>query len=292
MSTLVCAMRRASGAGTERVGGRARWRGVWALVCAVLLASCRDPETAAGTALYVTTEFDPTLLLTQVRVWGSVESGPTFGPKLLPEQQDRVLHSGETVRILLGNVANGTTATVYVEGLRDRVVVAKGMGSVQVRDGYEVDVDLRLEPTSSNPTGGDGGTVDFCAGCEGCCYGGRCTSPSFNTCGSGGIACVTCDPARANACDPRGVCVCGNNPSCSGLNVDRCEGGQCKCGGSSPCGPGQECVDGTCRCTPSSCSGCCSGNTCEPGNTKDKCGKGGEACRKCNKNCTADRTCT
>ncbi|HZH77448.1 MAG TPA: hypothetical protein VEY88_15590, partial [Archangium sp.] len=153
---------------------------MWTLVCAVLLAACPDPRIASGTSLYVTTEFDPTLLLTQVRVWGSVESGPTFGPQLLPEQQDRVLHSGETVRILLGNVANGTTATVQVEGLRDRVVVAKGMGSVQVRDGYEVDVNLRLEPTSTNPPagGGDGGTGnpgDFCAGCEGCCYGGRCT---------------------------------------------------------------------------------------------------------------------
>ncbi len=295
MATLLCGMRRGAGAGTERVGGRAGWRGVLALVCAVLLASCQDRGPASGTALYVTTQFDPTLLLTQVRVWGSVESGPSFGPQLLPEQQDRVLHSGETLRILLGNVANGTTATVSVEGLRDRVVVARGTGTAQVRDGYEVDVNLRLEPTSPNPTGGDGGTTDpgdgFCAGCEGCCYNGRCTSPSFNTCGSGGIACVACDPARANACDPRGVCVCGTNPSCTGLNVDRCEGGQCKCGSSSPCGPGQECVDGTCRCTPNSCSGCCAGSTCEPGNTKDKCGKGGEACRKCNRTCNSDRTC-
>lgn len=290
---------RGSGEGAERVG----WRGVLALVCAVLLAACRDPAAAAGTSLYVTTEFDTTLLLTQMRVVGSVESGPTFGPHILPEQQARVLNSGETVRILLGNVANGTNATVNVEGLRDRVLVARGKGTAQVRDGYEVDVTIRLEPTApphntgdggtgNTPDGGGGGGGDFCAGCEGCCYNGRCTSPSFNTCGSGGIACVACDPARNDACDVRGVCVCGTGLSCEGLNVDRCVGGQCKCGSSSPCGPGQECVGGTCRCTPNSCSGCCAGNTCEPGNTRDKCGKGGEACRKCNKNCTPERTCT
>lgn len=287
MDTLVYAMMRGSGwTGGER--GRVCGRGVLALVCAVVLVSCRDPATVSGTALYVTTEFDPSLLLTQVRVWGSVDGGQTFGPHVLPEQPGRLLQSGETVRILLAEAANGAQAKVLLEGLRDNVVLARGEGTAQVRDGYEVDVTVRLTPSSTTPPD-DGGT--FCRECNGCCKQGYCTTSSFNTCGQGGIACVACDPARANACDERGVCVCGSGPACTGLNVDRCDNGQCKCGSSSACGPGQECVNGECLCTSNSCTGCCSGNTCEPGTSKDKCGNGGGACRKCDKTCSADRTC-
>ncbi|WP_395837706.1 hypothetical protein [Archangium violaceum] len=265
-------------------------RGGWmlALVCAVLLGACRDPARASGTALYVTTEFDPTLLLTQVRVWGSVEGdGSTFGPDLLPEQPDRLLYSGETLRVLLGDIANGTQAQVSIEGLRNGVVVARGQGSAQIRDGYEVDVTLRLEPaTPDNP---DGGT--FCVGCDGCCRQGVCLDRTFQTCGAGGIACVTCDEARADTCDSRGVCVCGKNPACSGVGVDRCANGQCRCGNGPACAAGQECVNGTCLCTSNSCSGCCLNNTCQQGNTQSACGKGGDVCLQCRKNCNTDRTC-
>ncbi|HEX5750835.1 MAG TPA: hypothetical protein VFZ09_31715 [Archangium sp.] len=255
------------------------------LVCAVLLlGACRDSGTASGTALYVTTEFDPTLLLTQVRVWGTVQQGEPFGPHVLPEQPARLLSSGETLRVVLGDdAANGAQAKVYVEGLRDGSVVARGESTVQLRDGHEVDVTLRLEPSTSDT---------FCLGCTGCCDNGVCTSASPETCGAGGNSCVACDPRQADTCDARGVCVCGANPACSDLTVDRCVGGQCKCGSSGPCAQGQECVQGTCRCTPNSCAGCCANNVCEPGNLKDKCGKGGEACRKCNKNCNPDRTCS
>ncbi len=187
-------------------GSRVGWRGVLGLVCAVLLASCRDPAAASGTALYVTTAFDPTLLLTQVRVGGSVEGGQPFGPHVLPEQPERLLSSGETLRVLLEDEANGVRAKVYVEGLRDNLVVARGEGSAQLHDGYEVDVTIRLEPVPPDETGGGTGTPD------------------------GG--------------------------SCSG------------------------------------CDGCCSNNVCEPGNTRDKCGKGGGPCRKCKKNCSPDRTCS
>ncbi len=285
-------MMRGAGERTGGEWGRVGWRGVLALMCAVLLASCRDPAAASGTSLYVTTEFDPALLLTQVRVWGSVDDGQTFGPHVLPEQPERLLHSGETLRILLGDTANGSQAKVLVEGLRDNVVLARGEGSAQVRDGYEVDVTVRL---GASPPPGDGGVPDggtgFCPGCAGCCMQGFCTRSSFSTCGQGGISCVACDPVRANACDERGVCVCGTGPACTGLNVDRCDNGQCKCGGSSACGPGQECVNGACRCTTNSCTGCCAGDTCEPGTSKDKCGQGGELCRKCDRTCSADRTC-
>lgn len=288
---FMCAMMREAG---ECTGGwgRAGWRGVLGLVCAVLLASCRDPAAASGTALYVTTEFDPTLLLTQVRVGGSVEGGQPFGPHVLPEQPTRLLYSGETLRVLLEDEPNGVQATVYVEGLRDNVVVARGEGSAQLRDGYEVDITVRLEPAApedpntGNPDGG------VCGGCDGCCSsGGTCSPRTFQTCGAGGSACVTCDPARADACDARGVCVCGTAPSCSSARVDRCVNGQCQCGTGGACAPGQECVDGMCLCTPNSCSGCCSNNVCAAGNTRDVCGKGGAVCLKCNKACNADHTC-
>ncbi|PTL80076.1 hypothetical protein DAT35_31265 [Vitiosangium sp. GDMCC 1.1324] len=274
-----------------RGSGEGTWAGWPVLVCTVLLLSaCRDPARASGTALYVTTEFDPTLLLTQVRVWGSVEGGDAFGPHVLPEQPERLLYSGETLRVLLGDVANGVQAKVFIEGLRNDVVVARGEGGAQVRDGYEVEVTLQLEPISEQPNGTpDGGT--FCIGCDGCCVQGHCTGTTFNTCGTGGIACVTCDPARADACDSRGVCVCGTNPACNEPGADRCVNGQCRCGSGAACAPGQECVDGACRCTANSCSGCCSGNTCEAGNTQSRCGKGGEACVQCKKGCNADHTC-
>lgn len=262
-------------------------------MCALLLVSgCRDPARASGTALYVTTEFDPTQLLTQVRVSGAVEGGQAFGPQVLPEQPERLLYSGETLRVLLGDVPNGTEAKVSVEGLRDGTVVARGEGVAGIRDGYEVDVSVRLEPVTPEPPDGgepDGGT--FCVGCDGCCVQGQCTTRTFQTCGTGGVACVTCDAVRANACDSRGVCVCGNNPACTGLGVDRCANGQCKCGTGPACGAGQECVDGACRCTTNSCSGCCSNNQCVAGNTQNACGKSGQACVKCNKSCQADRTC-
>ena len=266
---------------TER---RRAWT-LWVLGSVLLLGACRDPARAAGTALYVKAEFDPTLLLTQVRVWGDVEGGSTFGPHVLPDQPERVLHSGETVRVLLGaDTANGVRAQVHLEGLRDNTVVARGSGETQVRDGYEVDVTLRLEAV---PSGND----TFCLNCEGCCQQGFCASRSFNTCGTGGIACVACDARMANGCDSRGVCVCGASPACSSVTADRCTFGLCRCGGGQACDAGQVCVDGACRCTKESCaSGCCSGNTCEPGTNKDKCGNAGDMCRKCAR-CTANGVC-
>lgn len=257
------------------------------MVGTVLLGACRDPAKAAGTALYVTTQFDPALLITQVRVWGTVESGADFGPQVLPEQPQRLLDSGETLRVLLGDAPNGVQAQVSVEGLSDGQVVARGEASAQVRDGYEVDVTLRLEPIPTPPT--DGGDPSFCMACDGCCQQGRCTNTSVTTCGRNGAACVACDTKVANTCDARGQCACGSNPACSGTS-DQCFFGLCRCGSTAACAEGQMCVGGTCRCNPDTCAGCCSGNTCEPGTAKDKCGKGGGACLKCTK-CNPNGTC-
>jgi hypothetical protein len=285
----------------------------------LVLGACQDAATGAGTALYVTADFDPGLRLTQLRVSGTVEGGADVGPSLLPESPSRLLERGETLRVLLPDAPEGARVLLLLEGLgEDGALAARGEAEARVRQGYEVDVAVRLEPWSEPPDSGtpdggepdsgtpdsgtpdsgtpDSGTPDsgtFCMSCaDGCCRNGFCVARTFLTCGVGGVDCVACDGARADTCSPQGVCACGNGPSCTGIGVDRCEGGQCRCGSSSPCGAGQECVNGQCRCTPGSCpNGCCVGNTCEPGNEDSKCGTGGQACQQCRKECTAQRVC-
>ncbi len=275
---------------------------VLVLVCAMLLGAC--PNTESGTALYVTVNFDPALILTQIRIGGTVDGGRAFGPYDLPDPAERVLHSGETVRVLLPEAPDGASVQVYAEGMRERMALARGEGTAQVRAGQEVDLTLQLTPVGSmpppdggtpgEPDGGTPGEPDGGTGnptCGGCTLGDQCTTPARNTCGRNGSACVDCG-WLADRCNASGQCACGSGPPCSGRGVDRCEGGQCKCGSSSPCGWGQECVSGTCRCTTTSCaSGCCKGDTCEPGTAKDACGTGGNACRNCNKRCNANGTC-
>lgn len=54
------------------------------------------------------------------------------------------------------------------------------------------------------------------------------------------------------------------------------------CGSGPACGAGQVCSNGTCVCDTTSCpTGCCQGNTCEPGNTTSACGSGGGTCASC-----------
>ncbi len=293
----------------RRAPGKARWLVgmlLWGWAC--VLGACRDPAAASGTALYVTAEFDSTLLLTQLEASATVPGDVPVGPSRLPELPDRFLRSGETFRVLLPSAPDEALAELRVQGLRDGVAVASGAGTVQVRAGYEVDVTVRLLPPSAEPPDGghpsdDGGTPDggggggppdagFCANCrDGCCMGGLCTDSTFNTCGTGGITCRQCDAVTTNVCLPQGVCGCGDGPACTWPQVDQCAGGQCKCGGGGACGAGQVCVGGQCRCTPESCNGCCSGNVCMPGSARDFCGKAGQACRDCRKRCNADGTC-
>ncbi|MCP3136239.1 hypothetical protein [Pyxidicoccus xibeiensis] len=275
------------------------------LLVLLAVSACQDAATAAGTALYVTTEFDPLLQLTQFRVTGDVDDGSGIPSSLLPESAGRILESGETFRVLLPDATDGAQATLRLEGLSGTDVAAVGTATATVREGYEVDVSVELVPQSVDPDAGtpdsgtpDSGTPDSgpgnsCLDCaDGCCRNNACVPRTFMTCGVGGVACTACDPGRASACSPQGFCACGSGPACSGPGVDRCTNGECKCGSSGPCGPGQECVGGTCRCTPTSCpSGCCAGNTCEPGNEQSKCGTRGQACNQCRRSCEEDRTC-
>lgn len=247
-----------------------------------LLGACRDATTE--TALYVTIEFSSTLFMDQLVITGRVGDAP-LEPHVLPEQPERLLTSGETFRLLLPSAEDGARAELTIEGLKEGKKVALGAGATELREGDEVDVTVRLEPV---PDG------EFCLNCAtGCCMNGFCTTPTFQTCGTGGIACQACDPDTTDLCSADGVCRCGTGPACEPLGTDRCENGQCKCGTGGPCAPGQECVSGRCVCTPSSCAeGCCTGfNTCAPGNQTDRCGTGGTTCVRCNRRCEAGGVC-
>ncbi|RKH31984.1 hypothetical protein D7Y13_32875 [Corallococcus praedator] len=262
------------------------------LLSLVALAACRDPAAAAGTALFVTTEFEPSLNLTQLRVSGTVAGGMDVPASMIPEAADRTLQSGETFRVLLTDAANGAQATVRVEGLRNGTVLATGEASATVRDGYEVEVTVRLA-SGTNPDGGtsDGGSGTFCLDCKnGCCRDGVCTSATFRTCGAGGVACSDCSTLKADTCTAQGTCGCGNGPAC-GANAGSCFAGRCICGFGGACGPGLACMDGVCRCDPSTCAGCCDGNSCLDGRDKNQCGKNGTDCKKCDKRCNADGSC-
>jgi hypothetical protein len=203
---------------------------------------------------------------------------------------------------------DGAQAHLRLEGLREGGSVALGTAVAQVQAEDEVEVVVRLEAPSPPVGGTDGGTDGgtggrdggtgggtdggFCPNCaNGCCMGGVCTTRTFNTCGTGGIACTKCDPSTANACSSEGFCACGPGPACDPTISDRCQLGQCRCGGNAQCGFGQQCVQGTCVCNASSCSGCCSNNTCYPGTAKDRCGAGGNTCRKCDRACLNGGTC-
>ncbi|WP_233609833.1 hypothetical protein [Corallococcus sp. AB049A] len=253
----------------------------------VALAACRDPAAASGTALFVTADFDPALNLTHLRVTTTVADGTTVPDGLLPDDSSRLLRSGETFRVLLGGASDGTQATVRVDGLReDGTVAATGEATASVRDGYEVEASVRL-----TATGGGGGGGTFCLDCpDGCCREGVCTSRTFRTCGVGGVACEACDADRTDSCTSRGTCGCGTGPAC-GINADSCKGGRCFCGSNNACGPGLACIGGFCKCDPSTCAGCCDGNSCIPAPNKNQCGKGGQACKKCEKRCNPDGSC-
>ncbi len=248
----------------------------------VALAACRDPAAASGTALFVTTEFESSLNLDRLRVSATAE-GASVPTTLLPQDSSRALQSGETFRVLLDGAVDGTQATVRVEGLRgDTAGVAAGEATATVRAGYEVEVTVRLTAT---PTG------TFCLDCpDGCCREGVCTARTFRSCGVGGVACELCDDTRADTCTGRGTCGCGDGPAC-GANTDRCAMGRCFCGLGNACGPGLACINGFCRCDPSTCAGCCDGNSCIPAPNKNQCGKDGAACRKCDKRCNPDGSC-
>lgn len=94
---------------------------------------------------------------------------------------------------------------------------------------------------------------------DGCCQSDTCRTPDFDDCGTDGEECFTCDVLRA----------------------DNCADGECLCGTRTLCLEGQHCVAGSCICDSDSCSGCCKGGKCEPGDIDNECGKDGDTCQNC-----------
>lgn len=154
--------------------------------------------------------------------------------------------------------------------------------------------------------------------CNGCCVGNQClTGTSATSCGNRGQQCQNC-ASNNQACTAvaGGGGQCTGNATCGPLNCGGgcCFGTQCVAGSDdTACGKGgfacqncqgqnppRQCVpDGqqnerTCQlpqaCGPGNCSGCCFNGACIQLNdtTKQRCGKGGQACQTCNGNNTCN----
>ncbi len=118
--------------------------------------------------------------------------------------------------------------------------------------------------------------------CSGCCDStGTCLSGTTESgCGSGGLACTQCGAdsfCNVGFCTPRGSSNLGGGTGATGGGAG---------GGTSTGGGG-----GTSSCGPQTCSGCCNGGVCQPGNQATACGSGGQACSACSGACS-DNQCT
>lgn len=112
-------------------------------------------------------------------------------------------------------------------------------------------------------------TCSGASGCNGCCSNAKTCEGTLafpTKCRGSANSCVACNSLTTDGCAAAtGACACGNNP---------------------PCGAGQQCVGGQCKCTSTSCaSGCCGPNeTCVSPPTDTSCGTAGNACMACTGN--------
>jgi streptogramin lyase len=105
-----------------------------------------------------------------------------------------------------------------------------------------------------------------------CCDNADCGGGA--TCHGGVCNCVAGQKPCNGVCIPEADCCTASD--CG--ECESCQSGTCVPG----CETGQECVSGTCRCTTTSCSGCCDDDeTCQAGNDPDVCGADGETCIEC-----------
>lgn len=93
------------------------------------------------------------------------------------------------------------------------------------------------------------------------CFQGLCTLID----GGGGATCTNGD---TRACDAG----CQSSQTCANGAWGAC---------SAPCGSGLSCEAGACKCTPTSCAGCCEGDVCKSGLSDGQCGAAGSACAGC-----------
>lgn len=230
--------------------------------------------TGTGTALLIAVDLSQVPETQQLQFQGRVGARQVFGPLARPEQARGALERHQTLRVLLPDELADQMVTVSVDGLSNGSVHSHAVAQVQIVGGQEVRVDIVLAPAAV-----------VCADCDGCCAEGRCVGTSVAACGVGGVSCIACDPLLADRCSFTGRCACGEGPTCSPeRGADRCVGGQCQCGAGPACGAGLQCDNGVCRCTATSCAGCCSGNQCLSGDTSQACGGRGATCVKCQSN--------
>lgn len=243
----------------------------WALAVALFYVSaCSAP----GTSLLIAVDLSQAAQTQQLQFHGRVGERLVFGPVARPEQAGEPLAHRQTLRVLLPDELDGQVVTIFVDGLTNGSVHSHAVAQAQVARGREVPVDVVLTPAAV-----------VCASCDGCCVDGRCVGTSVAACGVGGVSCFACDPLLADRCSATGRCACGEAPACApDRGADRCVDGECRCGNSGPCGAGLQCDNGMCRCTSTSCAGCCAGNECLSGVTPQACGSGGAACSRCSGN--------
>ena len=247
---------------------RTRWHSLLGLAAIVGIASCAP----TGTSLLLEIDLAAVPGVQQLHVTGTVDDVLVFGPAIRPEHAGDPLTGVQTLRVLLPDSTDGQTVQVRVEGLVSGEVRGTAQEEAVARKNHETKVHLALDPHDLP-----------CTGCKGCCSEGRCISgASLSACGGGGVVCIACDPALSDQCASGGRCACGAGPACSPqTGADRCVDGACRCGNGPACPSGTECDNGVCRCTESSCAGCCSDNECLPGNDGNACGAGGVTCQTC-----------
>jgi hypothetical protein len=244
-------------------------------------AACTDPAKANGTALFVISNYDGGLALTQLFFTGTLMGGSdVFKPSYRPETAGTALAPPQSVRVLLATGFGGSPVTVEVTGFNaDGTPAAFGSTDSTIVEGSEVTVNVSLKPPLAvlpPPDGGtgmsDGGTPTGCSQCTtSCCIHllsgeAKCLSAEHAEvqrffCGKAGETCLGCDPLAADACDANRGCLCGDAGACS---------------------DGQTCYQGRCVCSPATCQGCCTADGgCRDGNHDDQCGTGGLRCQSC-----------
>lgn len=167
---------------------------------------------------------------------------------------------------------------------------------------------FRREGGSTTGPGG-GPVITTCTrdNCDGCCRDDKCEKgDTESACGSGAAACQICygaqrckDGVCKEPCGPNNCAGCCDGDTCrSGEETGACgaDGVACKScqqQGSTFICSNKKCIDGSCKATCA--SGCCTGETCQPGTAANACGRGGEGCIDCGfgRLCDANtRSCT
>jgi hypothetical protein len=254
----------------------------------IAVASCRDPASGAGTALYVTITYDGTVTQLPTQFSFSAQdttaSRTVFSGYLDPSPPAAAGITGPaTVLLELSNhpEAVGDAVVVHVDGLVGANVVGSGNSQpVTVKKGLTVQVAVTIGVSGAGDAGHDGGADGGtdgggdagpgCSGCTTCCSVGTClpaASVGFHACGADGGQCFACSAQSADGCNTdSGTCSCGGGPACT-QTTDTCLGAAgCVCGDAgSACRPNELCQNGSCHCG--------SGPTCGSGTACDSLGQ-------------------